>query len=237
MLSSLQLTRPIFDKAFRQLAIEYKRLAGRKAKADIVLVGGAAIIFNYSFRSSSIDADGVFSIADSCLKQAISSVSDKLNLPTDWLNDDFKVISSFSSRIPAYSAFFKNYLNVLDIRYINREYLLATKLMAFRDYGHDQSDILGILIEENERGNPLTKEQIDKAMKDLYGGWSKCLTEAQAFIEYALQIKDLCSLSEQTKRKEAFNKEALLKEQACGTSLLGKSTSQVLNQKVDKKKY
>jgi hypothetical protein len=43
------------------------------------------------------------------------------------------------------------------------------KLMAFRPYKHDRSDIAGILNEEKIKGTPIRFEDIDKAIKNLYG--------------------------------------------------------------------
>ncbi|MCI2110801.1 MAG: hypothetical protein LKK13_00435 [Bacilli bacterium] len=37
------------DKALHRLALEYRKRAGRKARAEIVLVGEAAVITTYKF--------------------------------------------------------------------------------------------------------------------------------------------------------------------------------------------
>lgn len=53
---------------------------------------------------------------------------------------------------------------MLTIRTITGEYLVAMKLMAFRQYKHDISDTVGILREQQKSGDPLTFERIDKAV-------------------------------------------------------------------------
>lgn len=56
MLSN-DIMKDMIDVYFRDLAKEFKRLTGRKAKAEIIVVGGASILLNYDFRMNSIDID------------------------------------------------------------------------------------------------------------------------------------------------------------------------------------
>lgn len=71
------------DRALFALAKEYRRLAGRKAKAEIILVGGAAILATAAnIRQSTMDIDA-YLFADRDLKTAISHVADQEGLPSD----------------------------------------------------------------------------------------------------------------------------------------------------------
>ncbi len=45
-------TKGNLDYYLRELAKEYKKVAGRNTPAEIVLVGGAAVLVDYGFRDS-----------------------------------------------------------------------------------------------------------------------------------------------------------------------------------------
>ena len=160
------------DHALFLLSKEYRRLAGRKAKAEIILVGGAAILASLSFRESTMDLDA-YILADRDLKTAISHVADIENLPADWLNDDFVKTESFSKRLIALSEPYKTFSNCLMVRTIPAKYLLAMKLVAWRPYKHDQSDAVSILLEAKEKGDPMEFQGVMKAIEDLYGDTAK----------------------------------------------------------------
>jgi hypothetical protein len=51
--------------------------------AEIVPVGGAAILTNYGFRDMTADIDAVIH-AVSSMKDAINHASDRFNLPNGW---------------------------------------------------------------------------------------------------------------------------------------------------------
>ena len=59
---------------------------------------------------------------------------------------------------------YKTFANVLQIRTVSAEYRVAMKLMAGRQYKNDLSDIVGVLIEQEERNEPLTFEKIQKVI-------------------------------------------------------------------------
>ena len=149
------------------LGKEYRKLS--KNKIQIILVGGASIIVRYSFRINSYDLDGLFAPLSDALKQAIHTVADQYNLPSNWLNDDFKYTNSYSINIIYYSEYFKTFSNVLEVRIINPTHLIAMKLVSFRKYKNDLSDVVGVLLEEENRGHSITKEDVITALKELYG--------------------------------------------------------------------
>ena len=76
------------DNYLNELAKAYKKLGGKNTPAEIVLVGGAAILENYGFRDMTTDIDAVITAASS-MKEAITKVGDKFNLPYGWINTDF----------------------------------------------------------------------------------------------------------------------------------------------------
>lgn len=47
-----ELTKDMLDTLFRELARQYRKLAGRNARAEIILAGGTSILLQYSFRNT-----------------------------------------------------------------------------------------------------------------------------------------------------------------------------------------
>ena len=86
------------DNILKELAKEYKKLVGKNMPAEIVLIGGAAVIENYGFRDMTTDIDALVSAA-STMKDAINNVGERLELPRGWLNDDFKKTDSYSPKL------------------------------------------------------------------------------------------------------------------------------------------
>ena len=177
--------------------------------AEITLVGGASILINYGFRDSTYDIDALIHAA-SAMKDAINYVTDTMNLPNGWLNEDFKNTKSYTPRLVNYSKYYRTFSNVLTVRTITGEYLVAMKLMAYRQYKHDISDIVGILREQQNSGDPLTLERIDKAVKDLYDNWDNLPENAKNMIESILANEDMDALYEAYANEEAAAKDALI---------------------------
>ena len=133
-------TKEKLDYYLKELAKEFRKRNGKNTSAEIVLVGGAAILANYGFREMTYDIDAVIT-ASSALKEAVNTVGDRLGLPNGWLNADFKNTSSYSPKLSQYSKYYRTYSNVLNIRTISSEYLVAMKLMSGRRYKKDLSDM------------------------------------------------------------------------------------------------
>ena len=79
-MSSNSFTKENLDTYLKELAKEFRKINGKSMPAEIVLVGGAAILTNYGFRDMTTDVDAVIH-ADSAMKDAINLVGDKYNLP------------------------------------------------------------------------------------------------------------------------------------------------------------
>ena len=160
------------DAYLKELAKAFRKLNGKTASAEIILVGGAAILVNYNFRDMTNDVDAVIH-ASSAMKEAINRVADDHALPNGWLNADFMRTSSYSPKLTEFSMHYKPFFGVLDVRSIQAEYLVAMKLCAGRKYKHDLSDIIGILAEHEAQGLPITPQMIDTAVRNLYGSWER----------------------------------------------------------------
>lgn len=180
--------------------------------AEIVLVGGAAILANYGFREMTYDIDAVIT-ASSAMKGAVNAVGDRLGLLNGWLNADFKNTSSYSPKLSQYSKYYRTYSNVLNIRTISAEYLLAMKLMSGRRYKKYLSDIIGILDEQERMGEPLSYQQIDCAVKNLYGGWDNISEYAIQVLKAALDSENLKELFMEQEREEALSKQVVFQAQ------------------------
>lgn len=202
-------TKENLDYYLKELAKEFRKRNGRNTPAEIILVGGAAILANYGFREMTYDIDAVIT-ASSAMKEAVNAVGDRLGLPNGWLNADFKSTSSYSPKLSQYSKYYRTYSNVLNIRTISAEYLVAMKLMSGRRYKKDLSDIIGILSEQERMGEPLSYQQIDCAVKNLYGGWEKISEYAIQLLKAALDSKNLAELFMEQEQEEALSKQAVL---------------------------
>lgn len=203
-------TKENLDYYLKELAKEFRKRNGKNTPAEIVLVGGAAILANYGFREMTYDIDAVIT-ASSALKEAVNTVGDRLGLPNGWLNADFKNTSSYSPKLSQYSKYYRTYSNVLNIRTISAEYLIAMKLMSGRRYKKDLSDIIGILSEQERIGKPLSYQQIDGAVKNLYGGWGNISEYAIQILKTALDSKNLAELFMEQEQEETLSKQAVLR--------------------------
>lgn len=188
MLSDRQFefTKENIDIYLKEVAKEYRRLIGKNMPAELILIGGASILINYGFRGMTTDIDAIIQAA-SGMKDAINIVRDKYDLPTGWLNADFKKTNSYTPKLSQFSTYYKTYFGVLTIRTISAEYLIAMKLRSGRQYKNDYSDILGILAEHEKKGNDITKGQIEKAVENLYGKWKSLPEASRVFIDNVMQ--------------------------------------------------
>lgn len=169
------------DEFLKALGKEFRRLTKSKAKAELILVGGASVIINYGFREMTTDIDAVIE-ASSAMKDAINIIGNKYNLPYGWLNSDFMKTGSYSSKINEYSVYYRTFSNVLEVRTISAEYLIAMKLRAGREYKNDLSDIVGILNYHEKINQPISLQMIETAVINLYGSWNTIPDESKDFI-------------------------------------------------------
>jgi hypothetical protein len=84
------------------------------------------------------------------------------------------------------------------------------KLKSGRRYKNDLSDIVGVISEHRSKGKPLSYEQIDKAVCDLYGSWDGISGELQDFTISLLEQSADPSLYERYRESENQAKDILL---------------------------
>ena len=203
-------TKENLDTYLKEVSKEYRRLSGKATPAELVLIGGASVLVNYGFRDMTTDVDAIIQAASS-MKEAINRVGDKYGLPNGWLNSDFRRTGSYSPKLIQYSTYYKTFSNILTVRTIADEYLVAMKLRAGRQYKNDLSDVLGILAEHEKLGRPITMEQIRTAVCNLYDDWAALPEDARVFIENTMRDG----------RFEALYAETAAGEQAARSALIG----------------
>ena len=206
-------TKENLDEYLKELGREYRRLMGKSMPAEIIIIGGAAIIANYGFRDMTTDVDAIIRAASS-MKDVINRVGDKFNLPNGWLNADFMHTGSYSPKLMEYSVKYRQFSNVLEVRTVSAEYLVAMKLCSGRKYKKDLSDIIGILYEHEKRGVPLTMEDIDRAICNLYGSWDRIPADSVAFIQNIMKNGDLEKVYQAVRDEEKRSKELLVQFEA-----------------------
>ena len=202
-------TKENLDSYLRELAKEFRKKNGNKMSAEIILIGGASILINYGFREMTYDMDAIIK-SSGAMKEAINTVGDRLELPVGWLNTDFANTKSYTPRLVEYSKYYKTFANILQVRTVSAEYLVAMKLMAGRQYKNDLSDIVGILIEQEERKKPLSFEVIKKAIVDLYDSYDKVPEDSRVFMEAIYNKEDLHDFYRQCREIEQENKDTLV---------------------------
>ena len=171
-----EFTKENIDLYLKEVAKEYRKQAGKKMPAELVLIGGASVLINYGFRNMTTDIDALIQAA-SAMKEAINHVGDRYGLPNGWLNADFTNTDSYSVKLSQFSVYYKTYANIVTIRTVAA---------------------LGVLAEHEKRGMPISMEQIRKAVTDLYGAWEALPESSQAFIENVMEDGRFESLYEQT---------------------------------------
>jgi hypothetical protein len=206
---SAKLTKENLDYYLRELAKEFRRLNGKTTPAEMILIGGASVLINYGFRDMTSDVDAIIS-ASSVMKEAINKVGDRFALESGWLNTDFQNTKSFSPRLIEVSVYYKVLSNVLTIRTVAGEYLIAMKLMSGRVFKNDLSDVIGILHEHEQRGTPISYEQIDAAVCRLYDAWKAIPDSAIRFIRDVYAATDYGAMYERFRSEERESRETLL---------------------------
>jgi hypothetical protein len=203
------ITKENLDTYLKDLAREFRKLNRTKTSAEIVLIGGAAILAGYGFRDMTYDVDALIA-ASSVMKDAVGRVAEKHDLPHDWLNTDFRRTVSYSDKLFEVSAYYRTFSNILTIRIVTAEYLVAMKLMSGRRYKNDISDIAGILLEHQSRGTLLTKEAIDAAVTKLYGASAELPGKMKQWLDETLAKGDYESVYRESRQGEQDAKTILL---------------------------
>ena len=205
----IEFTKDNIDLYLKEVAKAYRKMVGKDFPAEIILIGGASILVNYGFRGMTTDVDALIH-ASSGMKDAINQVGDKYDLPNGWLNSDFTKTHSYTPKLYQYAVYYRTYANVLTVRTIAAEYLIAMKLCSGRQYKNDLSDVLGILAEHEKRGTPIRMEQIQAAVQDLYGAWNYLPEASRQFIDRTMANPHPEVLYHQIAIAEKETKESLI---------------------------
>ena len=115
---STTFTKENLDTFLKELGKTFRKLNGTSMPAEIILIGGAAILACYGFREMTTDVDAVI-IASSAMKDAINCFGDKFGLPNGWLNSYFTHTSSYSPKLNEVSVYYKTFSNVLRVRAVS----------------------------------------------------------------------------------------------------------------------
>ena len=212
MLSDKPFRKEDLDLYLKELAKEFRKRNSKTIPAKITLIGGASILINYGFREMTYDMDAIMDAASS-IRDAITVVGDRYSLPHGWINDDFMRTDSYTPRIVQYSRYYRTYSNIMTIRTVTGEYLVAMKLRSGRQYKFDLSDIIGILWEQEKNRDPLSLERIKKAVEDLYGSYDVLSENMKQFVEKAVRDGKYKETYARVRQAEAENKENLLEYQ------------------------
>ncbi len=211
-MSDTLFTRDNLDSCLKELAKEFRKINGSRIPAEIILIGGASVLINYGFREMTYDMDAIIQ-ASSSMKDAINHVGDRLGLPNGWLNTDFMKTSSYTPKLIQYSKYYKTFSNVLRVRTVSAEYLIVMKLMAGRQYKNDLSDVVGILLEQQNNGKKIHLDDIKRAADELYGNYDKVPDFSRTFIEAACHDSNLAELYKRIREDERKSKNILLEFQ------------------------
>ncbi len=126
------LTRKDILRALERLS---EILEARGVKADLYVVGGAALTLAYKARPSTRDVDAIFKRKNEVFKAA-AQVAREQTLPAEWLNDAAKKFLGRPDRRP------RPILDLPGVRIMagSPEYLLAMKVLADRN-DRDRGDL------------------------------------------------------------------------------------------------
>ncbi len=80
-------TKDNLDMYLKELAKEFRKLNENRMPAEIILIGGAAILANYGFRDMTTDIDAIIH-ASSSMKEAINHYTTKRLIP-QWFQSFF----------------------------------------------------------------------------------------------------------------------------------------------------
>ncbi len=124
------------DELLSALVAMDDELGRRRIKAELFIVGGAAMALAYDSRRSTADMDAVFAPSD-VVREVAELVARELDLEPNWLNDGAKayIPGEDPDRIGVFEGSF------LSVAAASPRFLLAMKLLASRAQ-RDKDDIV-----------------------------------------------------------------------------------------------
>lgn len=134
-MSDLGLSRDRILGLFVELESELRTAA---IHADVLVVGGAAMVLAYDARPATRDVDAIWHPSTEVREAAARVAARHADLPRDWLNDGVKGLLPEDDRGTQQVVYDSDHLSVATA---SPEYLLATKLLASR-VSRDEEDVL-----------------------------------------------------------------------------------------------
>jgi hypothetical protein len=135
----------------------------------MLFVGSTAVLAAYDFLEEVNDVEVALFAPQR--KKAAKRSAEKLNIPADWLNTEAESSPAYSSRLWDVAKKYKTYLNVLSVKVVTGEHLVAMKLRGATLFNANLQEVAGILWEHYKKYDAITADMIDEAVKFLYGGW------------------------------------------------------------------
>lgn len=148
-----------------------ERLDARGLRADLYVVGGAAMALAYDMRRTTKDVDAVFEPKAEVYREAIALAPD-LGLPADWLNDGVKgfLLSQDAGACDAFEA------HGIRVQVGSPEMLLVLKCLAHRMEDEPDARVLADLA-----GLRTAEEVLDHVVR--IAGESRVTAQTQFFVE------------------------------------------------------
>lgn len=153
--SASPLSRAEIIRALERLS---ELLVERGVKADLYVVGGAALVLAFDARPATRDVDAAFKSKNEVYKAA-SQVAREQRLPDEWLNDSVKKFLGRPDRQPVPS------LDLPGVRVMlgSERYLLAMKILADR-HERDRNDIAFLIKRLGIQG----MEELEAVFSEVY---------------------------------------------------------------------
>lgn len=210
MLRENELTKDTLDFLMDEVAKQHLRSMGKPVMPiEVIVVGGSAILLNYTFRNSTQDVDAWVS-GSAGFELAIRQVAEKYGLPVQWLNQDFIRTDSFSVKLREISVHYKTFRKTVEVRTVRDVYLIAMKLRAGRLYKNDLSDIIGILMENKQREIVIDYEAIRESVRFLYHSTNAVDQELWKWLLNALESREYENLYNQVVKEEKSARNVIL---------------------------
>ena len=117
-----------------------ERLKGKKTRASIYIVGGAAMALAFDRSRTTHDIDGRIDKGHGALVEAVHEIAHRRGLPTSWLNDQATPKMPMARDERARTVYASEYLTVTGA---SGEHILGMKLESGRAF--DQKDVITLV--------------------------------------------------------------------------------------------
>lgn len=174
-----------------ELATEYDKTSGEPL--TVLIVGGSAAIFHFDFKKVTKDIDIILSKASPIFEECKEIISNRFSVFFDKALFEVRENSPehFEKVILEETFPLDTSSKKLSFRVLNKKATVGYYMYGFRRYRHDFSNILGMLIEERKKGNPLTANDLENYFEEIYAGCVSLRDEAKNFLKTLDDCPDL----------------------------------------------